>query len=294
MPIDNSVLYKNLEGYQRMQALYVEGLTRITVPYMMQQIRTPSGETNLLLAGDENAPPVVMLHGHSNNLMMWAKVINHLSTDFRCIVVDIPGHTGRSAPTIMNGKDESHAQWMTAILNALDYQKVQLVGTSHGAWIALRLASQKRQKIQSLFLLSSAGFIFPTIKFLLQSGFTSLTTPSNRIGRQIAKSMAGTDFQPDNYVCNLATIINQDLKSLMLARPRVESNTLLSGIVAPTCLYMGAEDPLFNPEKVIKRAQARLANLLVAEALAGIGHTMLYESPDLIAQHLHNWLVANP
>lgn len=55
MPVDNRVLYKNLEGYQRMQALYVEGLAFLTVPYEMQQITTPSGATNLLLTGDENA-----------------------------------------------------------------------------------------------------------------------------------------------------------------------------------------------------------------------------------------------
>lgn len=293
MPIDNRVLYKTLEGYQRMQALYVEGLAFLTVPYEMRQLKTPSGETNLLLSGDENTPPIVMLHGHSNNLTMWAKAVNHLSANFRCITVDIPGHTGRSAPTIMNGRDDSHAKWLSVILNALGYQKVHLAGASHGAWIGLRLASRIPQRIQSLFLLSPAGFVFPNIKFLLQSGFTSLTTASDRIGKKIAKIMAGSNYQPGDYECNLLTVINRDLKSLMLARPHVESDTLLSRIVAPTCLYMGAEDPLFKPEKVIKRAQATLPNLLLAESLARIGHTMLYESPDLIVQHLHDWLVAN-
>ncbi|MDQ3363214.1 MAG: alpha/beta hydrolase, partial [Actinomycetota bacterium] len=58
-----SSIYRSPEGEAELAALYEEALARLGPGYEIRLIGTSLGETHVILAGPEDAPPLVVLPG---------------------------------------------------------------------------------------------------------------------------------------------------------------------------------------------------------------------------------------
>jgi pimeloyl-ACP methyl ester carboxylesterase len=65
-----------------------------------------------------------------------------------------------------------------------------------------------------------------------------------------------------------------------------------SRLIAPILFLMGAHDPFFVAHNAVSRARVCLPNLYAAEVVAGVGHNMINEKPELINQRLLEFLSA--
>ena len=84
-------------------------------------------------AGDPDAPPVLLQHGWPQCWWAWRKVIPALAEHHRVIAPDLRGHGWTDAPR--GGYDkEQLATDMLATLDALDIERVCLLGHDWGAW----------------------------------------------------------------------------------------------------------------------------------------------------------------
>ena len=103
--------------------------------------------------------PVLLLHGIGGSAEEWSKVIPQLSTRFRVLAPDAPGHglspkpSGRAHPYDL----AYYTRFVLELLDALGIERIPVVGMSAGGAIALNLATATPDRVASLVLVSSAG-----------------------------------------------------------------------------------------------------------------------------------------
>ena len=108
--------------------------------------------------GPENAPVIVCLHGWLDNMASFYPLANKLSSRFRLILVDLPGH-GQSEPLLEGGHYYiwHNVEVLHQLLQQLKLTKVHLLGHSMGGVVASLFAGSFSESIESLTLLDSLG-----------------------------------------------------------------------------------------------------------------------------------------
>ncbi|MBK4739077.1 alpha/beta fold hydrolase [Noviherbaspirillum pedocola] len=108
--------------------------------------------------------PVLLIHGSGPGVTAWANwrlTIPALSSSFRVIAPDMVGFGYTDRPA---GVQYNMANWVShalGVIDALDLQKVHVVGNSFGGALALALAIRAPERVGRLVLMGSAGTSFP-------------------------------------------------------------------------------------------------------------------------------------
>ena len=95
--------------------------------------------TRCLMAGREDAPALLLLHGLSLTSEIWMRNIDELARDFRVVAVDLLGH-GFTRPR--DGKPagfDAKVAHLKALCDALGMQRAAVSGSSYGGLIAANL-----------------------------------------------------------------------------------------------------------------------------------------------------------
>lgn len=109
------------------------------------------------LIGKENAPVILFLHGFMGAGLDWEVVVKSLKNDFRCLLIDLPGH-GNSQPD-PDGADWRMAETAQSIVDLLDQLGVApsfMVGYSMGGRLALYLALRYPQYFKAAVVESAS------------------------------------------------------------------------------------------------------------------------------------------
>lgn len=131
------------------------------------------------LTGPDTAPVLVFLHGSNSSLQTWHPIVRILENEFRCLVIDLPGHglTGPS-PDSDYSVTALHNS-LQKLLEALDIERAVWIGNSWGGWISWRMALDHPEKVEGLVLISSSGAI-STEEEKLYLGARILRSPAGR------------------------------------------------------------------------------------------------------------------
>jgi 2-hydroxy-6-oxo-octa-2,4-dienoate hydrolase len=119
-------------------------------------------KTNYLEAGA--GPPAVLIHGSGPGVTAyanWRLTIPGLAEHSRVYAPDMVGFGFTERP---DGIEYSMRTWvdqLVAFLDALDLDRVSLVGNSFGGALALRLAVEHPERVHRLVLMGAAGVEFP-------------------------------------------------------------------------------------------------------------------------------------
>lgn len=118
-----------------------------------RQSLVPVGDISVAVTQAGDGPPVVLLHGLACGKRMWFHQIRGLKDRFRVIAYDQRGHGGSSAPEDASRYSPKHlAQDLVGVLDALNLQRVHLVGFSMGGGPALSLAASMPDRVAGLVL----------------------------------------------------------------------------------------------------------------------------------------------
>ena len=100
-------------------------------------------------------PAALFVHGFPLDSRMWLDQIAGLADIRRCVAPDLRGFGG-STPTIeSNLSMERHANDMVAFLDALEIDRIDLVGFSMGGYIALAFAESHPGRLRSLSMVDT-------------------------------------------------------------------------------------------------------------------------------------------
>jgi len=242
--------------------------------------------------------PIVLLHGWPQHWWAWRKVVPLLAPQARLVMPDLRGFGWSDAPP--DGYDKpTMADDMLAVLDALGLERVTIVGHDWGGWIAFLACMKAPERFERLLALGiSPPFGRPSARALLDSWrfayMVAIAAPeagerlvsSERFVRAMLRARPGA-FSEDDLRA-FAEVIAEPARaraSVQLYRTFVVRE-LAAGtrgrLHVPARLVVGAHDPVVRPSLLAGRD--RHADDLSVELVAGCGHWIPAERPDLVAE----------
>ncbi|MCU1673201.1 MAG: Soluble epoxide hydrolase [Frankiales bacterium] len=256
---------------------------------------------HVALAGPEDAPPLVLLHGWPQHWWCWNRVVPLLADEFRLVMPDLRGHGWTDAPP--GGYDkEQLASDLLATMDALGLDEVGLIGHDWGGWTGFLACLRAPERFRGFLAL---GIIHPFQQVDLRvlqawrgAYQVALSTPflsswalraTPRIVEQAVRSGSlrdpgdphtyGEVFQEPARARASARLYRTFL--LSEAGPVMRGRYRGQRLTVPTRLVGGAGDPVITG--AFLEGYEEHADDLTVEVLEGVGHFVPEEAPDVVA-----------
>lgn len=105
--------------------------------------------------GNAHNPVILFLHGFMGQGSDWTLVVEHLSNDFYCVTVDLPGHGKTTCDSPDDYTISSTSVQLISLMNCITSQKINLVGYSMGGRLAYYLAVHYPDMFQNVIIESA-------------------------------------------------------------------------------------------------------------------------------------------
>jgi pimeloyl-ACP methyl ester carboxylesterase len=276
-------------------------------------VRAGDLDFHLAVAGD--GAPVLLLHGWPEHWYAWREVMPSLAERHRVMAMDLRGF-GWTDIAWEGFEKENMADDVARVLGAMEIERVSVIGHDWGGWIGTLLAMRRPDLVDRLIVLDALPpwarpYPASTIGARRLRQHTLMASP---LGRQLLHRGVGLPArQIRRYAADPAkvdeaalAIYTRDLKASTRARAGMllhrtfltrELGSLLAGlyrdgrVAAPTLVLYGDRDPLFSPSAYDDHE--RHAESLRLEAVAGVGHYLAEEAPQVVAERALDF-VASP
>jgi 4,5:9,10-diseco-3-hydroxy-5,9,17-trioxoandrosta-1(10),2-diene-4-oate hydrolase len=240
-------------------------------------------KTFYLSAG--SGEPLVLIHGAGGGAVMWGPIIELLSKHFHIIAPDVIGYGESDKPEGRYDK-KFFSNWLLGVCDALNIEKVNLLGNSQGGAIAMQFTLDNPLRVKKLILVDSAGLgtwgISPAA--MLKMAAANLF-PTERTVKNIVKYIV---YKNDNFPENDGiNYLIQVIRSSGGKRPFVNgkgravapfSSEQLSQITNPALIIWGEKDRIL-PVKHGKKGNARIPHARL-EIIPDTGHTPFIDLPE--------------
>ena len=239
---------------------------------------------------EEGRPTIVFIHGGGMDHSVWALQTRYFAYHGRNVLaVDLPGH-GRT-PGPVPGTIAAMADWVMALLDALDIGDAALVGHSMGSLVAFDAAARYPSRATALALLG-ISVPMPVTEMLLDAAenndpaaFDMVTLWGHSRHGQTGANRAPGLWMTGSGVRLLERtapgVLHAALKAADDYRDGLE---LAPNITCPTLLLLGERDAM-TPAKAAKPLAEAIPGARVT-TLEGCGHMMMAERPDEVLDAL--------
>jgi len=255
-------------------------------------------ELATLVAGPAGGPTVLLSHCWTGDSRIWAPVARRLvDSGHRVVLYDQRGHRhstiGSDGLTV-----EALGSDLRAVLETLDLRDVVLAGHSMGGMAVQSFLighpTAGRERVAGLVLVATAA------------GGLSVGAPSERMGpaavssARVAQLMANPRVGPHIVRSGVGrhparSHLDATLETFLATPPEVRAGFLssllamdwrprLAEIDLPAVVMVGTWDRL-TPPRLARRLADGLANAELV-VIAGAGHMLPFEEPDLVAERI--------
>jgi non-heme chloroperoxidase len=248
--------------------------------------------------GKADGPPILFVHGWSQNHLCWAKQYeSELADEFRVVAYDLRGHGMSEAPLEPEHYTDGRlwADDLAAIIGQLRLDRTVLVGWSYGSFVIcdyVRAHGQER--------VAAVNFVEGTVKLgeaafgtLIGPGFldhfvaaTADDLPTNiRAMRSFVRAClvkAVSDDELETAVC-WNVVVPAAIRANLAAR-ELDCDDVLRALEVPLLVTQGREDTVVLPTM----AEHVVATCPTAEAswYDGVGHVPHLEEPERFNREL--------
>jgi len=287
-PPDNSSLYKSAEGYQKVMTHYEAALQTMGVPYETRYVETQYGPSHTVISGNEKGKSTVLWHGQNANAASWASWIPALAPTYHIYAIDVIGGMGKSAPSRPSKKGAAYGEWAAEALEGLGLGQANMIGASQGGWLIGKLGAVAPEMVCSAVLMSSAGFLPLSMIQVFRMLPRILFKPAAKAAHEMLAMVSPPDLPPDPFFLELFELMMSHFRSEQIVP--VLSDVEIKRLNAPTYLLMGQYESSFNPYKAIERGLRLLPNVIAAEVVPGVGHSMIHRQPDWVIGRVISFL----
>jgi pimeloyl-ACP methyl ester carboxylesterase len=270
---------------------------------MKKSVALPDGMTLAYIdTGNPTGPPVVLIHGYTDNARDWVPMLPYLSKRFRLILVDIRGHGKSSKPECCYTRLD-FAYDIKLLLDALSIRQADVVGHSLGSIIAQTFAEYWPERTDRVVLISSTGGRPPGSTAPAQFDFAAeirkLKDPIDpdspfMIAWWDSPTPVNPDFirreRQDSAAIPLEVWLAVLDEALPGATAYSDLQSTLPRLKAPTLLIWGSKDPIME-EPVRKTLRDALPGAQV-KIFEGLGHNPFWENPPAVARVINAFLAA--
>jgi pimeloyl-ACP methyl ester carboxylesterase len=252
---------------------------------------------HVALAGPEDAPPVILVHGWPQNWWAWRNVIPLISDRFRIIAPDLRGHGWSDAPAGGYEKEQL-ATDLLGLLASLDVREAAWVGHDWGGWSGFLAALRQPARIARMLTLCIPHPWTPQhprqLALLGYQGPISLPVLGSHVAdpmlRRILRHGRGgasiSSADVDVFAEHLPARVSVAMYRTFLTRevlPIVRGEYTDRVLTVPTTLLVGADDLVSNGTRTGPVAGQPQLNVGVVDC---VGHWLPEQRPDTVAAWL--------
>ena len=178
------------------------------------------------------------------------------------VAIDLVGNPGRSAEVRPRRSGPAYADWLAEALDGLGVRgPADLVGFSFGSWAAVKLATERPDRVRKLVSIGGGGFGWLRLGGQLTAAVGMVRHVLRRDAASLDRAVRpiyGPGVEPDPAIAELLGLafrhVRHDPTLAWLPPGR------LAGLGAPTLVALGEHDLFFDPARTIARAR-RLPSL---------------------------------
>ncbi len=261
-----------------------------------KKMKLISNDIKIFEEGNNNALPVIFIHGFPFDHNMWKEQMNELSSDFYCISYDIRG-LGESLSGDGQYTMEIFVDDLLSVIEVLKIEKAVLCGLSMGGYIALRAVERMESKFKGLILCDTKS------EADSDEGKLKRAESINTINKEGLESfMPGfinncfSDHFKISKKSKYREIVDRAIvfdpvgvKGCLLAMAgRTDTTSYLSKIKIPTLILYGENDILLTPD-IMKEMADKISNSEFY-TVPDSGHIISIENPGVVNDRLLHFL----
>lgn len=103
--------------------------------------------------------PVVFLHGIPTSSFLWRDVVPIVALEHRCIAPDLLGFGFADRPDKADLSPAGQAAFLTGLLDALDIERVALVGHDYGALVACEFLARAPERVSAMVVTNTSVWL---------------------------------------------------------------------------------------------------------------------------------------
>lgn len=250
--------------------------------------------SNIAYIEEGQGEVLLFIHGFCGSSEYWNEVIHELSTDYRVIAIDLPGH-GESKNHNGVLDIDQYASVIKSFLEELKIEKVTMFGHSLGGYITLAFAESYSQYLNGFSLIHSTSFpdseeakkgrtasagkidkdgIDPFIDGLVPKLFAPENVETHRQSLTKVKKI-GYETSPEGA--------KDALNAMKVRKDRTE---VLANTKLPVLLIAGESDQLIPADKTFTASGENFKHVVIK----GAGHMSMYEAPEKLSSAILSYL----
>lgn len=241
---------------------------------------------------------IVFAHGLLWSGHMFAKQVEALQAQYRCITFDFRGQ-GQSEVTATGYDLDTLTADAAALIEALDIEPCHFAGLSMGGFVGLRLGARRPELIKSLILMETSADAEPAENLgrYKMLNFIARWFGIGVVASRVMPIMFGQTFLNDPHRAAereawRKRLMNND----RIGITRAVKGTIwresvfdeISKIDKPTLIIVGEEDVATVPEKS-RRIHSQIAGSKLV-TIPRAGHTSTVEEPEAVNQAIKEFL----
>lgn len=279
-------LFKTIYGKREVLNLYDQKLNELNIEFEYLKINTSYGETNIIISGKSENPPIIIIHGSNGCAPIALETYCDLNKSFRVFAIDVLAQPNKSAATRLSMKDESYGKWMIEIIIALKLDNVTMAGFSFGGLVILKTLGFDESKIKEVYLSSPAYIVNGNplkalFKIFIPMKRFMKTKKLKYIEKFLLEVFTERDEFAVKYLSKVFLHFNMDFTPLPVINTKKASL-----IKTPITLFAGKKDVLFPGNKMIKRAKNIFPNLKSVTFFEDSKHVQSKKQNELIVKNI--------
>ncbi|MFK7772578.1 MAG: alpha/beta fold hydrolase [Saprospiraceae bacterium] len=218
-------------------------------------METSFGDTNIILTGEKNNPPLVVLHGSNGCAPVALEALLGLVDNFRIYAIDVLGQPNLSAAFRPEMKDDSYGKWMFEILTRLNIWDAILVGISFGGFISWKTLVFDARRISKAFLIAPAGIVNGNYWKALWKIFLPIKRYKWGMNIKYVHQFLNELFtEKDDFSIPFFSTLLMDYEMDFSSTPLIQKEAAKK-ITTPVYLVAAEKDLFFSGKKLVQRSK---------------------------------------
>lgn len=246
----------------------------------------PPDNPHVDIAGPQDAPAMVLLHGGAFNRKMWLPQMSALSDTFRLIAPDLPGHGARGNESFSFA---SAVDTVSEVIGKEANGAAIVVGLSLGGYTAMAHAERHPEQVRGMvlsgcsvnyrgFLQTAARLNALVIKLLSQERFEN--AQAKRLHANYSADVVQAILAEGVYKHSAAQVL--------LEVARTDFHAKLASYAGPVLILNAENDALNRSSETDAVAAAQRARL---EIIENAGHVCNLDQPAIFSERISNFAV---
>jgi pimeloyl-ACP methyl ester carboxylesterase len=261
-------------------------------------VQTSFGSTFVRISGKPGLPNLVLLPSANATSLIWMHNVAGLSESYRVYAVDNIYDVGRSVYTKTLKNADDFVLWLDDLCTVIELgDSINLMGYSHGGWIASQYALKRPERLAKLVLVAPAATICPLPSEWAWRGILS-ALPHRIFMEKLMVDWLFADLAGKRDPVSRAILNNSMTDAMMTLKffkfkmpvaPTVLSDDELRRIRTPTLFLVGEHEKIYPPLEAIERLST-VAPQIKTEMIKGAGHDLPLVQPEAVNKRVLEFL----